>query len=211
MPPPPRSLSNMVSTAPKKHLPVAVDKPTPYTFDLGLLHATDPNPTTLDPSANLEASLAAIARDGAQALINQLLTTCPATSTKTDGVLLSLPPSHTPLPREKPLPAPKPPTKWEQFAKRKGIKPKTREQRQNLVFNEASGEWDKKWGWKGDKAARDREQGRVPTDWVVEVDPKKEAKLKNGETVRGEGRRERKEKARRNERKARSNARHAAK
>lgn len=51
----------------------------------------------------------------------------------------------------------------------------------------------------------------MQADWVVEVDTKKEAKLKNGETIRGEGRRERKEKARRNERKARSNARHAAK
>lgn len=199
----------MASTAPKK-LPVAVDKPTPYTFDLGLLLANDPNPLTIDPN-HREASLASIARDGAQSLINQLLTTCPATSTKTDGVLLSLPPSHTLLPREKPLPTPKPPTKWEQFAKRKGIKPKTKEQRKNLVFNETSGEWEKKWGWKGDKVARDREAGKVQADWVVEVDAKKEAKLKNGETVRGEGRRERKEKARRNERKARSNARHAAK
>lgn len=137
----------MASTTAPKKLPVAVEKPTPYTFDLGLLLTTDPNPLTIDDS-NLEASLAAIARDGAQSLINQLLTTCPATSTKTDGVLLSLPPSHTALPREKPLPAPKPPTKWEQFAKRKGIKPKTKEQRKNLVFNEASGEWEKKWGCK---------------------------------------------------------------
>lgn len=64
---------------------------------------------------------------------------------------------------------------------------------------------------KGDKVARDREEGKVQADWVVEVDPKKEAKLKNGETVRGEGRRERKERARRNERKMRSNARHAGK
>ncbi|KAF3762562.1 ribosomal biogenesis regulatory protein [Cryphonectria parasitica EP155] len=195
----------MASTT-KTKLPVAVDKPTPYTFDLGLLLASDPNPPELDPS-DLETTLAAVARDGAQALVNQLLTTCPLTSTKTDGVLLSLPPASTPLPREKPLPTPKPPTKWEQFAKRKGIAPKTREQRKNLAWNEDRGEWEKKWGWKGDQRARDRADGKVPQDWVVEVNANKEAALKDGETIRGEGRRERKERARRNERKMRSNAR----
>lgn len=188
-------------------LPITVEKPTPYTFDLGLLLTTDPNPLTLDP-ADLEASLASVARDGAQALINQLLTTCPITSSKADGVLLSLPPVVTALPREKPLPAAKPPTKWEQFAARKGIKPKTREQRQNLRFNEDTGAWEKKWGWKGPV---DRQEGKVQADWLVEVKPEKEAKLKEGESVRGEGRRERKEKVRRNERKMRSNSRNGAK
>lgn len=198
-----------MAAAPKAKLAVVVDKPTPYTFDLGLLLATDPNPLALDPS-NLEASLAAVARDGAQALINQLLTTCSITSSKQDGVLLTLPPyQSTTLPREKPLPTPKPLTKWEQFAKRKGIKPKTKEQRQNLRWNEDKGAWEKKWGYKGDVQARDRAEGKVPDDWVVEVKADKEAKLKDGETVRGEGRRERKERARRNERKMRSNARKA--
>lgn len=204
----------MASTTPKPKLPIAVDKPTPYNFDLAILLATDPNPTELssDEPSSLEASLATIARDGAQSLINQLLTTCPLTSTKKDGVLLTLPrTSTTPLPREKPLPTPKPPTKWEQFAKRKGIAPKTKEQRKNLVWDESRGEWVKKWGWKGDVVARDRAEGRVPQDWVVEVDAKKEEKLKDGETVRGAGRRERKERARRNERKERSNARKAGK
>lgn len=197
--------------APKSKLPVAVEKPTPYTFDLGLLLASDPNPLSLPPSSagpdELESALAAVARDGAQALVNQLLTTCPLTSTKADGVLLTLPPAQTPLPREKPLPAPRAPTRWEQFAARKGIKPKTKEQRKNLQWNEARGEWEKKWGWKGDRVARDRAEGRVPDDWLVEVNPAKEAALKDGETVRGVGRRERKEKAKRNERKMRSNAR----
>lgn len=200
----------MATTTPKPKLPVAVDKPTPYTFDLGLLLASDPNPLELPPAADpsaLEAALASVARDGAQALVNQLLTTCPLTATKTDGVLLTLPAAHTPLPREKPLPVAKPPTRWEQFAKRKGIAPKTREQRKNLRWSEERGAWEKKWGWKGDQRAEDRARGKVPDDWVVEVKPEKEAALKEGETVRGADRRERKEKARRNERKERSNAR----
>ena len=65
--------------------------------------------------------------------------------------LLQLPPCTTVLPREKPvsfniiklitpffdvllqIPQPKPPTKWEQFAKAKGI---TKKKRQRMVFDE---------------------------------------------------------------------------
>ena len=182
------------SSRPK--LPVAVEKPTPYTFDLGYLLAEDPNPVTLD-HFQLEHSLAELARDGAQSLINQLLSTCPLSSTS-DGVLLSLPQPTTPLPREKPVPQPKPPTKWERFAEKKGIKAKTREQRRNLAYDEESGEWKPKWGYKGlNKKGEDT--------WLVEVDANKERALKEGETIRGTGRRERKENIKRNDRKMRRN------
>lgn len=184
----------------KPKLPVIVEKPSPYTFDLGLLLAEDPNPVTLDHDS-LEQSLAEIARDGAQSLINQLLTTCPLTSTK-EGVLLTLPQPSTALPREKPLPQARAPTKWERFAEKKGIKPKTREQRRNLAYDEESGEWKRKWGYKGlNKKGED--------DWLVEVDMKKEQERKEGTSIRGDGRRERKERIRRNERKMRKNAKDA--
>ncbi|UNI14553.1 Rhodanese- sulfurtransferase [Purpureocillium takamizusanense] len=190
----------MAAPVSKPKLPVAVEKPTPYTFDLGLLLAQDPNTVTLDRSA-LESSLAEITRDGAQSLINQLLTTCPLNSSK-DGVLLTLPPPTTRLPREKPVPDAKPPTKWERFAAKKGIKPKTREQRRNLAYDEESGEWKRKWGYKAlNKKGED--------DWLVEVDPKKEAERKEGTSIRGDGRRERKERLKRNERKMRKNQRDA--
>ncbi|KAL7800456.1 ribosomal biogenesis regulatory protein [Trichoderma afarasin] len=185
----------------KPKLPVVVEKPTPYTFDLGHLLAEDPNPVTLNHSS-LDQSLAELARDGAQSLINQLLTTCPLKSTS-DGVLLTLPQPATRLPREKPVPQPKPPTKWERFAAKKGIKAKTREARRNLAYDEESGEWKRKWGYKGlNKKGED--------DWLVEVDAKKEAERKEGTSVRGDGRRERKEKIQRNERKMRKNQRDAA-
>ncbi|ODA82954.1 hypothetical protein RJ55_01463 [Drechmeria coniospora] len=185
----------------KPKLPVAVEKPTPYTFDLGHLLAEDPNAITLDRSA-IEQSLAEIARDGAQSLINQLLTTCPLSST-TDGVLLTLPAPTTRLPREKPVPEAKPPTKWERFAAKKGIKPKTREQRKNLAFDEDSGEWKRKWGYKALNKKGD-------DDWLVEVDTEKEAQRKEGTSYRGDGRRQRKENMKRNERKMRKNERDAA-
>ncbi|KAH7628844.1 ribosomal biogenesis regulatory protein [Sordaria sp. MPI-SDFR-AT-0083] len=186
------------STKPK--LPVAVDKPTPYTFDLGLLLANDPNPLNLEKSSPLEPQLASIARDGAQSLINQLLSACPISSTPA-GVLLSLPPPQTPLPREKPVPKPKAETKWSQFAKRRGIKPKTREQRRNLQYDESTGEWGRKWGYKGaNKAGED-----AP---IIEVKKAAEEKrMEKGQSVRGDKRREIREKVKRNERKMRANAR----
>ncbi|KAK0624691.1 ribosome biogenesis regulatory protein-domain-containing protein [Bombardia bombarda] len=186
--------------APK--LPVTVSKPTPYTFDLGLLLALDPNPLAIDP-ANREASLAAIARDGAQVLINQLLTACPISSTP-EGVLLSLPAAQTAIPREKPIPAPKTESKWAAFAKRRGIAPKTREQRRNLQYDEKTQEWGRKWGYKGaNKAGQDEP--------IIELNLKKESERKEGTTVRGDKRREIREKIKRNERKQRANERNAGK
>ncbi|KAI4130103.1 MAG: hypothetical protein LQ341_006498 [Variospora aurantia] len=184
------------NTDPRKSS-VTVTKPIPYTFDLGNLLVNDSNPLPPNPS---DSQLSATARDCAQALINQLLTTCPVTSSS-DGVHLTLPPPTTPLPREKPLPALKEKTKWEKFAEKKGIKDKKKEGK--MVFDEETQEWVPKWGYKGRN--KDGEQ-----DWIVEVDEKKE-KMKEGKRdeggIGGEGRRERKEKVRRNERKQRANER----
>ncbi|KAH8767123.1 ribosomal biogenesis regulatory protein [Hyaloscypha sp. PMI_1271] len=189
----------MAESETKSKLPVQVSKPTPYTFDLGLLCASDPNPLQLSSKDRLEEELAATARDGAQVLLNQLLSTCPIASTPA-GVLLSLPGISTPLPREKPLPPPKALTTWQKFAAKKGIKSKTKEERKKMVFDEASGEWVPKWGYKGANKAGE-------SDWIVEVDPKKEAERKEGTERQGDGRRERKEKVRRNERAMRANER----
>ncbi|KAI1813002.1 ribosomal biogenesis regulatory protein [Poronia punctata] len=182
----------------KAKLDVAVERPTPYTFDLGLLLANDPNPINTSTPAEstsmgvdpLEAQLIATARDGAQALINQLLTTCPISSTQ-QGVLLSLPPSTTPLPREKPMPEPKAPTKWEQFAAKRGIKPKTREQNRmrGQKYNEETGQWEKTWGYNKDGRIDRKEKGMVQQDWLVEVDEKKEQEEKDSKKKGKGGRR----------------------
>jgi regulator of ribosome biosynthesis len=183
----------------KSKLPVTVTKPTPYTFDLGLLLANDPNP--LQHTTNLEEDLSSTARDGAQALLNQLLSTCPIASTPS-GVLLSLPAISTSLPREKPLPPPKTETTWQKFARKKGIKAKSKDSasRQKLVYDEATGEWVPKWGYKGANKAGEQ-------DWIVEVDEKKERERKVGTSLRGDSRRERVERIKRQERKQRANER----
>ncbi|KAF2280676.1 ribosomal biogenesis regulatory protein [Westerdykella ornata] len=179
-------------------LPVTVNKPTPYTFDLGNLCAFDPNPLPRSPD---EAALTAIARDAAQALINQLLTTCEAKSTS-EGVHLVLPEPITALPREKPIPTEKPPTKWELFAKKKGIKDKKKEGK--MVYDEASGEWVPKWGYKGKNKEGEN-------DWLVEVDEKKERETGEAGDARRDSRAARKERVRRNERRQRANERNARK
>ncbi|KAH2463043.1 hypothetical protein KXW63_008130 [Aspergillus fumigatus] len=199
-----------------ERLPVTVSKPTPYTFDLGYLMANDPNPLELPRSEPLNASLKAIARDGTQSLLNQLLTTCPITSSAQNGVLLTLPPPATVLPRHKPLPTPKPPTKWELFACKKGIgkysnKPGAaladKERRKKLVYDEEKGEWVPRWGYKGKNKSDD--------EWLVEVKEKdwkkEEEAAAKGSSIRGLSRAERKERIRRNERKMRSNERRSRK
>ncbi|MCJ1251581.1 Rhodanese- sulfurtransferase [Trapelia coarctata] len=184
-----------------ERLPVTVTKPIPYTFDLGNLLCNDANPLPPKPT---DADISSAARDCAQGLANQLLTTCPITSHPTDGVLLTLPQSITPLPREKPLPAEKQQTKWEKFAKKKGIKEKKRGEGK-MVYDEEKGDWVPKWGYKGRN--KDGEG-----NWIVEIDEKKEKQAEGkggGSTIRGEGKRERLEKVKRNERKQRANERKA--
>lgn len=159
-------------------------KPQPYTFDLGHLLCNDSNPL---PSLgeNKEATLQAVARDTAQALVNQLLTTCPITkSTDDQSLQLSLPAPSTPLPREKPVPKEKEKTRWEKFAEKKGIKSKKKDGK--LAFDETTKEWKPKYGYKGKK------EGDIQNDWLVEVDDKAESKGKEG----GNERREKKIKAR---------------
>jgi regulator of ribosome biosynthesis len=172
-----------------------------------------------------ESELQTIARDGTQSLLNTLLSHCDIHSTP-DGPTISLalkPTSEieslpTPLPRWKPLPKPKAPTKWETFARKKGIGKfggnmtggaKLEDRRKNMVYDEESGEWVKKWGYKGKNKGTDG-------DWLVELDDEKVNKEKgmsaeSGMTIRGEGKRERMERMRRQDRKERNNERRGKK
>lgn len=207
--------------------PVTVSKPTPYTFDLGHLLANDPNPLSHPDSAatahqNLNTTLKSTARDGVQTLLNQLLTTCPITTHPQQGVLLTLPPKTTTTPRFKPLPTPKPPTKWELFARKKGIgkyntKPGAalaeKERRKRLVYDEEKRDWVPRWGYQGRNKAGGAGGGGVQDDWLVEVDDKdwkkEEDAAAKGSSIRGISRAERKDRIRRNERKMRSNEKRA--
>ncbi|KAF8251663.1 ribosomal biogenesis regulatory protein [Wilcoxina mikolae CBS 423.85] len=164
---------------------------------MGHLTAFDTNP--LDPETyrtDREACLTAAIRDGAQALINQVLTALPLKSTA-DGIFAELPEPVTPLPREKGIPMPKEPTKWELFAKKKGILAKPKDGK--LVYDEEKQEWVPKWGYKG-------KNKEVESQWLVEIDDKK--KNEDGEEAnpRKLSREERKKNIKLNERQEKKNA-----
>jgi regulator of ribosome biosynthesis len=62
-----------------------------------------------------------------------------------EGRIAHLPEPTTALPRAKPLPRPRAPTKWEQFAQRKGI---VKKKRSKEVWDEESGEYRRRFGYK---------------------------------------------------------------
>ena len=154
---------------------VTVEKDTPLEVDPGLLLVTDLNPIeeetykfvseslklriypNLSVSENLEDHLQTLARDGVQALMASLFKL--PTKPSPDGPLAILPPPVFQLPRAKPLPKPKPPTKWEKFAAAKGIQHKVREKK---VWDEEKQDWVNRWGRNG----KNRE---VEEQWIHEV------------------------------------------
>lgn len=97
-----------------------------------------------------------LARDNTQLVVNKLYD---LDKVEEDGLtLVALPAPTYRLPRAKPCPRPKPPTKWEQFAKEKGIQHKKKEK---LVWDEVSKEWKPRFGYHGINQNSDQ--------WVIEV------------------------------------------
>ncbi|GMG21537.1 unnamed protein product [Ambrosiozyma monospora] len=162
----------------KESKPVTVEKAIPVTYDLGHLAVYDTNP--IDPleigkdEQSKNDYLQSVTRDNVQLLINQILhqpltknsTTTNADSNETPITLVQLPDPIFQLPREKPVPKAKEPTKWELFARKKGIQKKGKTGK--LVFDEEKQEWVNKWGYKGKNKELDNQ-------WLVEVDEEKQA------------------------------------
>ncbi|KAF8514882.1 ribosome biogenesis regulatory protein-domain-containing protein [Hysterangium stoloniferum] len=151
-------VSSLIAIEQSKHKSIVVEKEIPLEVDAGLLTVTDLN--LVDQEAyeqNREELLLTTARDGCQVLITSLFA-LPVQATG-DGPLAKLPPTTTLLPRSKPLPKPKPPTKWEQFAAAKGIQ-KTRKDKK--VFDEEKQEWVNRWG----KDGKNREK---EDQWITEL------------------------------------------
>ncbi|XP_062836391.1 ribosome biogenesis regulatory protein homolog [Anolis carolinensis] len=141
---------------------VSVHKELELEFDAGNLLALDRNPAPRAAEPEREASLRRLARDNTQLLAAHLWA---LPSERAEGgagpVVARLPEPCTRLPREKPLPKPKPLTRWEQFARLKGIRP-NRKKRGSLVWDEAAKEWRRRWGYR-------RAGGGDKDPWLMEV------------------------------------------
>ncbi|KAM9308381.1 ribosome biogenesis regulatory protein homolog [Gastrophryne carolinensis] len=137
---------------------ITVHKELEVQFDPGNLLAIDPNPPDTKTFRQQSRSdfLRSLARDNTQLLINQLWTL--PSQRVGEAVVATLPEPSTRLPREKPIPKARAPTRWEEFAKLKGIQKK---KKTNLVWDEASKEWRRRWGY---KRANDNTK-----DWLIEV------------------------------------------
>ncbi|XP_077209949.1 ribosome biogenesis regulatory protein homolog [Tasmannia lanceolata] len=116
-----------------------------YEIDLGNLMAFDPNhhfpsiPSTRD---ELVKECVEKGTELVQAIADALFN-LPSTADP-DGPLVQLPQPTRRLPREKHIPRPKPPTKWEEFAKKKGIK---KQKKDKIVYDEQTGAWKRRHGY----------------------------------------------------------------
>ena len=75
--------------------------------------------------------------------------------------MVELPRPELALPRFKPVPKPKPLTKWQQFAKEKGI---TKKKQSKLVYDETAQEWKRRHGY-----GRGNDEAAVP---IIEASDK---------------------------------------
>ncbi|KAF1570683.1 hypothetical protein FQV11_0005371, partial [Eudyptes moseleyi] len=115
----------------EKRRSVTVEKELELEFDLGNLLALDRNPP---PAAGLRGA-----------------------GPRREALLRALARDNTQL--LKPPPRPRPPTRWEQFARLKGIR---RRKRTSLVWDEQAREWRRRWGYR-------RAGGDPARAWLAEV------------------------------------------
>lgn len=117
-------------------------------YDLGLLMASDISQldgAQLYNAATREQYLHTLATQHCQLMVNHLFA-LPSTAVPNDiGRLVTLPTPLLQLPREKPVPQPKPATKWEQFARAKGIHKKGK--RDRLVYDEQTDAYKPRFGY----------------------------------------------------------------
>merc|ERR1712241_416313 len=104
------------------------------------------------------AFLLSLARDNTQLLLNAIWDL--ETVKVEDAVTAKFPPPSYILPREKPVPKPKVLTKWEKYAKEKGIDKKKKKDR--LVWDDVVQKWVPQFGYKKAQAEADK-------NWAIPV------------------------------------------
>lgn len=76
-----------------------------------------------------------------------------------EAIVVQLPKQKFTLPRSKPVPKPKPLTKWQQFAKSKGIQ---KQKKSKLSWDEQLQKWVPRYGFRRSAAEKEKQ-------WVLEV------------------------------------------
>ncbi|CAI0629189.1 unnamed protein product [Linum tenue] len=113
--------------------------------DLGHLLAFDPYHHFASPPKSREDLVTECLRAGTklvQAITDGLFNL--SATEAIEGPLVKLPKPTTRLPREKHLPRPKPPTKWEMFAKSKGIQ---KRKKNKVLWDEQTDSWKRSYGY----------------------------------------------------------------
>jgi len=159
-----------------------VEKPLALELDLGNMLAIDTNQLDKE-QVTTPAYLLSLARDNTQLLINSIWQL--ETERVEDAVIAKFPPPTYKLPREKPAPKPKAMTKWEKYAKDKGIDKKKKKDR--LVWDDVVSKWVPQFGYKKAQAEADKnwmiplKQNADPTEDPYEklAEAKREKVAKN--------------------------------
>ena len=133
-----------------------VTRPLEQENDLGNLLGVEVNDIDFE-NENIDAQLKERARDNCQLLLNEIWKL--PTERVEEAIVAVLPPGTSTIPREKPIPIPKPPTKWEKYAKEKGIENKKKKSR--MVWDDVVKDWVPRFGYKKAKA-------EVEKNWAME-------------------------------------------
>lgn len=130
---------------PRPLKPAAASREDNLLYDLKHMAAFDISP--LDPKIDFLA----YTRDSVQLLVNRIFA-LPRKDTEV-GPSAILPTEETfRLPRQKPIPKEKPKTRWQKFMEERNMK---KRKRSKLVFDELSGDWKPRWGYKSIKKSQE--------------------------------------------------------
>lgn len=139
---------------------IAVPNDDQLEYDLGNLMVTSTSTLdealTRDPN-KIDDYLCSLARDSVQALLNRVWE-LPSERIDSD-IYVTLPKPTTRLPREKPVPKARPPTRWEKYASEKGLQKRKKDKK---VWDETLKRWVPRYGYRKIEAEKEK-------NWVKEV------------------------------------------
>ncbi|XP_006814819.1 ribosome biogenesis regulatory protein homolog, partial [Saccoglossus kowalevskii] len=141
----------------KKYKSIEVKKAIPLEIDPGNLLAFDTTPLEVRSfRQNKKTFLDSLARDNTQLLINDIWK-LPVERVE-DVIVAKLPPPTYRVPREKSIPRARPPTKWQEYARLKGIQNRKKSRK---VWDDEQKKWIPSWGYQS--------KNDLKKDWLLEV------------------------------------------